>query len=249
MGRGLSANTPHFAGAFASLLLCVLMLYGLRVQGEASFQTRWAERENPSRDEHARLAVRLEKTLSAPLVAPPERARPTAPQRSLATARMETEPGIELAHRLDPGPIRERLLAMALAPTAANATESARTPAANPPAPQAVGPTRMRASSNVRPSKVSPDSPSKGNDLKTDLLPPGTLREYAYQLPLAEVGPGELAQTIAWYPALFSADGTAQIAFDLPREAATYRILATGHSRSARLGVTQGRLEARPAPR
>jgi hypothetical protein len=56
---------------------------------------------------------------------------------------------------------------------------------------------------------------------------------------------GGLPQTLVWYPALAAPDGTARLAFDLPAQAATYRVLLYAHSTSGRLGAFQGKLETR----
>ena len=68
------------------------------------------------------------------------------------------------------------------------------------------------------------------------------LREFAYH---GVRSPGQLGlqDTLYWSPALFSADGHADVNFDLPRDAGTFRILIYANSPSGRLGFYEGHLE------
>ncbi len=54
-----------------------------------------------------------------------------------------------------------------------------------------------------------------------------------------------LQDTLYWHPALFSANGEADVNFDLPHDPGTYRILIYANSPSGRLGFYEGHLEVR----
>jgi hypothetical protein len=59
------------------------------------------------------------------------------------------------------------------------------------------------------------------------------------------VAPGDSAATLAWYPLVAAgADGRAQIAFELPGIAATYRLRAAAHG-GGRLGVVETEIRSR----
>lgn len=60
--------------------------------------------------------------------------------------------------------------------------------------------------------------------------------------------PGVEQDTLLWYPALFLANGSAQVAFDVPGDAGAYRVLLLGHTADGRLGCYEGRLEVQPEP-
>jgi alpha-2-macroglobulin-like protein len=67
------------------------------------------------------------------------------------------------------------------------------------------------------------------------------LRPYAHQhVP----GTLEYQDTVFWHPALFAADGTARLQFDLSSASTTYRLLLFGHDGSGRLGAFHGKLQA-----
>jgi hypothetical protein len=68
------------------------------------------------------------------------------------------------------------------------------------------------------------------------------LRQYAYRHTVAD---RDLRDTVLWYPAVVVPDGTARVTFDLLSHATTYRVLLYGHSPSGRLGIYQGKIEAR----
>ncbi|MCI0462848.1 MAG: MG2 domain-containing protein [Gemmataceae bacterium] len=246
--RGLSANTPYFAGAFASLLLCALMLYGIQVPGEDRNRLALSPYHGEEEPRSALLLGKGSQVLPTPLAEQAIGAGRTAPARSLAVVRMETDPVAGTDRRTDPDRIRERLLAMQV--PSPRASDLIRSPAASPPPDRGMGAAKARPQMMMRPSTVADSTRPKGNDPKTDRVTTGPLRDYAYQLPTAAAGPSsESPGTLVWYPALLSTEGTAQVAFDLPRKPATYRILAAGHSHSGRLGVAQSRLEALPAAR
>jgi hypothetical protein len=59
---------------------------------------------------------------------------------------------------------------------------------------------------------------------------------------------GPEQDTLLWHPALFLPDGTAQIGFDVPMSAGTYRVLLIGNTADGRLGFYQGQLEVQPEP-
>jgi hypothetical protein len=72
------------------------------------------------------------------------------------------------------------------------------------------------------------------------------IREYVYQLNKVPVGSrAPVPDTLLWKPAVIAADGTAQVEFDLPRSAATYRVRVEGHTSGGRLGTVQRTLEVR----
>ncbi len=52
--------------------------------------------------------------------------------------------------------------------------------------------------------------------------------------------------TLLWHPALFLNGGAAQVAFDVPAWAGSYRVLLFGNSADGRLGFYEGRLEIQP---
>jgi hypothetical protein len=54
--------------------------------------------------------------------------------------------------------------------------------------------------------------------------------------------------TLLWNPALFLTTGSAQVAFDVPASARTYRILLLGNTPDGRLGSYEGRLEVQAEP-
>jgi hypothetical protein len=54
--------------------------------------------------------------------------------------------------------------------------------------------------------------------------------------------------TLLWNPALFLATGSAQVAFDVPASAGTYRVLLLGNTPDGRLGSYEGRLEVQAEP-
>jgi hypothetical protein len=93
-----------------------------------------------------------------------------------------------------------------------------------------------------------PFSPS-GEGGGSTSVPPGVaapIREYAYLLPkdtgkAEDVGP----DTILWQPVLLAGAGVAEVTFDLPRKAASYRVDVQGHSASGRLGAGQQDLSSK----
>jgi hypothetical protein len=54
--------------------------------------------------------------------------------------------------------------------------------------------------------------------------------------------------TLLWHPALFLANGSAQVAFDVPVSAGTYRVLLLGNTPDGTLGFYEGRLEVQAEP-
>ncbi len=52
--------------------------------------------------------------------------------------------------------------------------------------------------------------------------------------------------TLLWHPALLMTGGAAQLAFDVPATAGSYRVLLFGNSADGRLGFYEGRLEIQP---
>jgi anti-sigma factor RsiW len=54
--------------------------------------------------------------------------------------------------------------------------------------------------------------------------------------------------TLLWYPDLFLQSGSRQLAFEVPPSAAVYRVLLIGHTADGRLGFYEGRLDVQPEP-
>jgi hypothetical protein len=69
-------------------------------------------------------------------------------------------------------------------------------------------------------------------------------REYAHRMP-RQGSRRDFQDTLLWYPALYSADGTADVSFDLSQNLSNYRILLYANSPSGRLGFYEGNLEVR----
>ena len=55
-----------------------------------------------------------------------------------------------------------------------------------------------------------------------------------------------LPAVLLWQPALFAADGTARLEFELPRQPATYHVIVHGHTASGRVGSVQAPIVSRP---
>jgi hypothetical protein len=68
------------------------------------------------------------------------------------------------------------------------------------------------------------------------------LREYAH---INTVGVQDYQDTVLWYPALVTENGTAKVSFELSGKETTYRIVVNGHTANGRLGVFHGKLQAK----
>jgi anti-sigma factor RsiW len=234
--RGLPANTPYFAGAFAALLLCVVTFYGFQAQLGATGPGPLVSGEGDRVAQAPRPAP--EKPLGFALPAPG-----TKPRVAVHTIATRT------ARRTDAEAVRERLLA--LAERRGEKSAEARTPArvaADSPRKTTPGKALSQPPTAMRSSQATPRPPSEGSEVAGPVITFRPLRVYAYgSAPPA--GGQELAfpEVLLWSPALLIREGAAEVSFDLPRYPATYRILAQGHSPSGRLGLWQGHLETRAA--
>ncbi len=52
--------------------------------------------------------------------------------------------------------------------------------------------------------------------------------------------------TLLWDPSVYLPSGSAQVAFDVPAVAGTYRVLLIGNTADGRLGFYEGHLEVQP---
>lgn len=91
------------------------------------------------------------------------------------------------------------------------------------------------------------DSPTLLPVNQDDRPRPLPVKEYAHRLPSASTNSRSL-DTLYWHPNLQTAQGSAQVQFDLPDWAATFHVRVYGHTATGRLGVLETTLEALPQP-
>jgi hypothetical protein len=87
-----------------------------------------------------------------------------------------------------------------------------------------------------------PGPPAGKKDGQNSPLQTAFTREYAL---MQSASKQDYQDTVLWFPALFAADGTATVTFDLSGKESTYRVLIYGHTGDGRLGVYDGKLQAR----
>jgi hypothetical protein len=260
--RGRTANTRYFAGAFASLLLCLLTGYGLlREQGLLNQPNGMdvgpgaVSQVTPKGQDEAPGAPRFKADLEAdigPAGAASRSSLLIVPEKTQAPAGRFNWDG-RLAEASAEKTQADR----------ANAGEDNRTPAGRTavgpatsavPATSASPPQSMRS---LQPERLVPDlkmmKPAGALPARVAPAPGGaaelSLREYAFGAQKAAAGQESSFQgTVLWHPAVFAEGGTAQVTFTLPGQAAVYRLLACGHSLAGHLGAVEGVLAAGPAP-
>jgi hypothetical protein len=88
------------------------------------------------------------------------------------------------------------------------------------------------------PASAAPGSVPMPAALADQLKEQQSRRTYSF-----EYVAGLEQDTLLWHPALFLANGSAQVAFDVPTAAGIYRVLLLGHTPDGRLGAYEGRLE------
>lgn len=108
---------------------------------------------------------------------------------------------------------------------------------------------RENALGKVRSAPVgAPAFGGRGGFGTNDALAPnaayGYLREYAYR-GSRRSSPFDAQDTLLWSPKLFSADGQAEVPFNLSYTPGTYRILIYANSPTGRLGFYEGHLEVK----
>jgi hypothetical protein len=215
--RGLSANTPYFAGAFGALLLCVVTILS-----PANPWRGMELQENPQ----SRLLTR---TLPKPLDQQALRQAAANPMVDNALVRSD-QPRPKILMMKPGGVVDPPVLDYRVENVvAAKSTES-----------EPINPSRPES------GRVAPLLP-KGRFGTAPVAPPLALHEYAYVHPKQQAGPRpEMPQTVLWQPALFAVDGKVQVAFDLPDAVASYHITVEGHSASGSLGAIEATLDCRP---
>jgi hypothetical protein len=279
--------TPAFAGAFTSLLLC-LVLYGVTAEWRQPTENR-AEPGLAMRND--RLVKPLPQTdvprVNAPDTKASERAAPAgrfleqqekerlsllsenAARGLQARNRSLSEEFLRRAVQEELSKGRRQAMLQSVAPAGqggmmkkvqeagqyggGNMPAPASNPVPPPPGPPAAPATReakpdgrgagaaSRFADRAPASRAAAAQPSG----KAEGAGGPALRDFAYRDTPRR---GGLApDVLLWYPALAAADGSAHIAFDLPAQAATYRLLLYASSPSGRLGTYRAQIEARQA--
>jgi hypothetical protein len=255
---GAAANTPYFATAFASLLICTVALFVAR-QGEPAdgptaetkleqhtaltgLRTPPAEPVPPARDPVAKglyASLPLENVAPAPLQSLAAKEKELAMLResrrgTFAMSFNREAKAKDASEKTDmPGPLRKRF---------ENLENNQRRSA------DRNGHDKKSDKDRNHPADVLA-TPSRTEDSKTRGGKSGAVPvEYAHLHPRGKdrTAP-DLQETLLWYPALRSADGKARVSFDLSDKPTTYHILVQGHTLDGRLGVAQGELTSTPA--
>lgn len=215
--RGLADSRGYLTGAFAALLLCVLILWQ-PVRG-------WG-RNSPSIDQSriAAYAEKLDRRLDrAALALPSHQGR--APATVLSKRR---------------GPLSQEAWGKQVARIGSHEAEE---PNQRREKPSSVAPDRRPRIGIIR-AAPRPESPTSLPSDKNAQPAPLPLRSYAYFPPSGATSRRQSPETILWQPVLFSDHGTAEVTFALPARAASYRIRIQGHTAEGRLGAVEEKLSA-----
>jgi hypothetical protein len=90
----------------------------------------------------------------------------------------------------------------------------------------------------------------KGADSKQPpppIAPPGGAAQKLVGVEYAHpYAPGLYSDTLLWHPALWIADGSGEVRFDIGSGQTTYRVLLLGHSTTGRFGFFETRLDVLP---
>jgi hypothetical protein len=215
LARGLAGNKAYLAAAFTALLLCAV--------------TQWG----PARD-WGRAGARAESSMIA------RYAKKIDQRLDLAAMALKEKPVVAPSQALSKG---RGLLAREAWMKESAATTSDRTNTAHQSQPLIPSvPERRPFIGILGKGAESPPSPPSN---KEEALSPLPVRAYAYLASQEPAAGRQLPDTILWQPAIFAADGTAELVFSFPPKAATYRLQIQGHSAAGRLGVLQEKLECR----
>jgi hypothetical protein len=263
---GSSGNTRYFATAFASLLLCTLLVYATR-QSEGRNLVRVASdpKDLARAPEVALDEFPPEWETRLPPVLPPGRF--AAPPRAKDSSAREQRDGDEEGTAGDKatgnganlrgGPQQKmKKVAQEKEPLRLNRKRFVR----ESKKPQKAMGGRGYAGGKGKKKKERRPAPG-GLDRGADKgpKPPGRAKQegkngfrgapglapvqYAFLYPQSSrAGFPYAPDTVLWVPALRLESGSARVSFDLPGQVTTYRILVYGHDPQGRLGVLHGKL-------
>jgi hypothetical protein len=268
--RGYGNATPSFGGAFACLAVClVMMLVGRVVVSLDSIEVAWKPHGPAALDQQNRLAQQLAQAqiprrrgellaegAFAPQAVQPSNARVEADRadgRPTEALAMNEQAALTLADRERAAP---RLAAAMAIPQGAGSSSVDNRGSAVPAGPAIGSKIAAKVSPNpvpaVAPTPMVPHPAPAAPLAKASKEESGTrfggamtqVRQHAHQY-----APNQIADTLFWSPALWLADGSAEVRFDIASGRATYRVLLMGHSPTGQFGFYDMRLDVPVAER